>query len=112
MVDIIAHPTGRILLQRRPYGLDIHEVIAAAVEHDVALEINASPQRLDLDDVDARSSVKAGCKLSINTDSHSTGMLMNMRYGVMQARRGWVEAGDVINTWSLKQLRTWLSKRR
>lgn len=112
MVDIIAHPTGRILLQRRPYGLDIHEVIAAAAEHDVALEINASPQRLDLDDVDSRSAVKAGCKLSINTDSHSTGMLTNMRYGVMQARRGWVEAESVINAWDLKHLRTWLAKRR
>jgi DNA polymerase (family 10) len=112
MVDILAHPTGRILLQRRPYGLNIHEVIEAAAEHDVALEINASPQRLDLDDVDSRSAVKAGCKLSINTDSHSTGMLGNMRYGVTQARRGWVEAESVINTWSLSNLRKWLKTRR
>jgi DNA polymerase (family X) len=111
-IDIVAHPTGRILLRRVPYGLHLDELIAACAEHDVALEINASPQRLDLDDAHARFAVQQGCKLTINTDAHSPEMLHNMRYGIMQARRGWVEAGDVINTSSARKLKSWLKRRR
>jgi DNA polymerase (family X) len=111
-IDIVAHPTGRILLRRAPYGLHLDELIAACAEHDVALEINASPQRLDLDDAHARFAVQQGCKLTINTDAHSPEMLHNMRYGIMQARRGWVEAGDVINTSSARKLKSWLKRRR
>ncbi len=111
-IDIVAHPTGRILLRRAPYGLHLDELIAACAEHDVALEINASPQRLDLDDAHARFAVQQGCKLTINTDAHSPEMLHNMRYGIMQARRGWVEAGNVINTSSAHKLKSWLKRRR
>ncbi len=111
LIDIVAHPTGRVLLARQPYGLHLDQLIAACAENDVALEINASPQRLDLDDSHARFAVQQGCRLSINTDAHSPDSLTDMRYGVMQARRGWVEAGTVINTWSLRKLRSWLKRR-
>lgn len=111
-IDMVAHPTGRVLLQRQAYGLHVDQLIAACAEHDVALEINASPQRLDLDDTHARFAVQQGCKLTINTDSHNLEMLHNMRYGIMQARRGWVEAADVINTWSARKLKSWLKRRR
>lgn len=112
LIDIVAHPTGRVLLQRRPYGLHIDQLIAACAEEDVALEINAAPDRLDLDDTHARFAVQKGCRLSINTDSHTPDMLNNMRYGVFQARRGWVSADDVINTWPLDDFRRWIAKRR
>lgn len=112
LVDIIAHPTGRVLLQRQPYGLHIDELIEACADEDVALEINAAPDRLDLDDTHARFAVDKGCRISINTDSHQPEMLYNMRYGVFQARRGWITAGDVINTWSLEDFRDWIASRR
>jgi len=112
LIDFVAHPTGRVLLSRQPYGLHIDQLIAACAENDVALEINASPERLDLDDTHARYAVQQGCRLTINTDAHDPEMLQNMRYGVMQARRGWVEAESVINTWSLRNLKSWLKQRR
>lgn len=111
-VDIFAHPTGRLLLEREAYGIHIEEVIEAAVEYAVALEINAHPQRLDLSDVHARLAKDRGVKLSINTDAHDASHLEFMQYGVVTARRGWVEAGDVINTWALKELKAWLAARR
>ncbi|NLJ36053.1 MAG: DNA polymerase/3'-5' exonuclease PolX [candidate division WS1 bacterium] len=112
MIDFVGHPTGRLLLARQPYGLHLDQLISACAEHDVALEINASPQRLDLDDVHSRRAVEQGCKLTINTDAHDPQMLHSMRYGVMQARRGWVEAPTVINTWPLADLKAWLAARR
>lgn len=111
-MDIFAHPTGRMLLSRDPYGIHIEEVIAAAVAHDVALEINASPQRLDLGDVHARLAAERGAKLTINTDAHHVAHLDFMQYGVLTARRGWIEADTVINTWPLDRLREWLAARR
>jgi DNA polymerase (family 10) len=111
LIDLLAHPTGRVLLEREAYGLHLEEVIAAAAAHDVALEINAFPNRLDLSDVDARRAREHGCKLSINTDSHDVAHLPFMQYGVFVARRAWLSAADVINTWSLRQLRQWLRKR-
>lgn len=111
-VDMLAHPTGRILLGRDAYGIHVGEVIDAAVEHDVALEINAAPDRLDLSDVHARLAADRGAKLAINTDAHSLAHLDFMRYGVLTARRGWVEARTVINTWPLDDLLAWLQSRR
>jgi DNA polymerase (family 10) len=111
-MDIFAHPTGRLLLEREPYGIHIEPVIEAAVRHDVALEINASPHRLDLNDAHARLAQSRGAKLSINTDAHRADHLAFMPFGVMTARRGWVEAKTVINTWDRRRLRTWLGKRR
>ena len=111
-IDMLSHPTGRILLNRDPYGLHIAEVIEAAVEHDVALEINASPDRLDLSDVHARLAVERGAKLTINTDAHRLRDFAFMRYGILTARRGWVSPDAVVNTWPLARLREWLQSRR
>ncbi|MBD3293743.1 MAG: PHP domain-containing protein, partial [Armatimonadia bacterium] len=111
-VDMLSHPTGRILLWRDAHGIHVSEVVEAAVEHDVALEINAAPDRLDLSDVHARLAAERGAKLCINTDAHRLEHLDFMRFGVLTARRGWVEAPSVINTWPLEDLLAWLKGRR
>ncbi len=111
-VDILGHPTGRLLLQREAYGIHLDDVIEAAGELDVAVEINANPHRLDLDDIHARFAQDNGTLLSINTDAHAIEHLDFMRYGVATARRGWIEASSVINTWPLSKLQNWLRRRR
>ncbi|MGD9495195.1 MAG: DNA polymerase/3'-5' exonuclease PolX [Armatimonadota bacterium] len=111
-IDILAHPTGRLLLGRDPYAVRVAEIIEAAIAQDVALEINAAPDRLDLSDVHARLAVDRGALLSINTDAHDLRHLDFLRYGVLTARRGWVTAPSVINTWPLRRLRSWLTRRR
>jgi DNA polymerase (family 10) len=109
-VHILGHPTGRLLGKREPSALDIDEVIAAAAETGVLLEINAQPERLDLADVHIRAARDAGVGLVISTDAHHTSELACLRYGVDQARRGWCEAGDIANTRSLKALRARLRR--
>ncbi len=111
-IDILGHPTGRLLLQREPFGIHLNEVIEAAGELDVAVEINANPHRLDLDDVHARFAQGNGTLLSINTDAHEISHLDFMQYGVYTARRGWIEPQSVINTWPVGQVREWLAQRR
>ena len=111
-MDILAHPTGRLLLGRKGYEVHVEKIIEAAVAHQVALEINANPHRLDLSDVNARLAVERGALLSINTDAHAGEELPLMRYGVMTARRGWVGPEAVINTWPVDELRRWLRERR
>jgi DNA polymerase (family 10) len=103
-VSILAHPTGRLILEREAYKVNLKEVFQAAIDHGVVLEINAYPDRLDLRDVDARMAKEMGARLVISTDAHSTGQLELMRFGVFTARRGWVEARDVINTLPLPPL--------
>lgn len=95
---IIGHPTGRRLDARPGYELDFSRLIEAAAERNVAFEINAQPERLDLSDTYARQAAEAGVKIAISTDAHSPGHLAFMRYGINQARRGWVEADSVLNT--------------
>ncbi|MGD9518809.1 MAG: DNA polymerase/3'-5' exonuclease PolX [Armatimonadota bacterium] len=112
LIDFVGHPTGRVLLKRDAYGLHLDAVLEAAASHDVALEINAFPNRLDLCDVDARRARDRGVRLTINTDSHDVAHLGFMQYGVYTARRGWSEAADVVNTWNLEDLRSWFRKRR
>ncbi len=111
-MDILAHPTGRLLLEREAYGIHLEQVIAAAAEAQMAIEINASPHRLDLDEVHCCLAQEQGVLLCINTDAHSVDRLDEMRYGVTVARRGWIEASTVINTWPLRKLRQWLTGRR
>lgn len=111
-MDVLAHPTGRLLLERPAYGIHLDRVMEAALEHNVALEINASPHRLDLSDTHARRAQSLGLKLTINTDAHHADQLSLMPYGVTTARRGWVRAETVINTWPLERLRAWLASRR
>ena len=110
-VDIIGHPTGRLLGKRMPYAVDVERIIDAAADTGTALEINASPYRLDLDDIYAKRAVEMGILLSINTDAHSAADLDMLHFGVATARRGWVKAQDVINTWKPEQLETWLKSR-
>lgn len=103
-VNIFGHPTGRILLQREPYSFDFEEVVKAASGEGVALEINAHPARLDLNDVLARRAKEMGARLAIDTDAHSSRQLDLMSYGVFTARRAWLEKEDVINTYPRKKL--------
>ncbi len=98
LVHILGHPTGRLIQEREPYEIDLRAVIAACVRHGVALEINAHPHRLDLDDVHAREAKEMGAKLVLSTDSHSTSELELLRFGVDVARRAGLEAGDVLTT--------------
>ena len=110
-VDIIAHPTGRLLPNREGADLDMDSILGAAAEHNVALEINAHPSRLDLEDIYARRAVEMGIPLCINTDAHSPADLEMLHFGVATARRGWVEAKHVINTWGKDRLLDWLHSR-
>ena len=110
-VDIIGHPTGRLIPDREGADLDMDAILAAAAETGVALEINAHPARLDLDDVYARRAKELGIPLSINTDAHSEADLDMLPYGVATARRAWIEAKDVINCWTKDKLLKWLKKR-
>jgi len=104
LVDAIGHPTGRLLERREPYPLDIDRVIAKAVETGTFLEINANPDRRDLNDVYARAAAEAGVTLLIDSDAHWPETLRNMRYGVATARRGWLTAANVGNTRPWKEL--------
>jgi DNA polymerase (family 10) len=112
LVHIIGHPTGR-LIERRP-GLepDMNELIGAAIEHNVALEINAHWMRLDLRDTHVRAAVEAGALISINCDDHSPADYDNLRFGVLTAQRGWLTPEQCINTWSAKKLHDWLKGKR
>lgn len=110
-VDIIGHPTGRLISDREGADLDMEAVFKAAAETGVALEINAHPSRLDLDDMYARRAKDLGIPISINTDSHSEDDFDNLFYGVAIARRAWLTRDDVINCWSTKKLLSWLNKK-
>jgi DNA polymerase (family 10) len=96
--QIIAHPTGRLLLRRDPIDYNMEKVLEACAKHDVAMECNSYPDRLDLKDVYLRMCKERGVKVVISTDSHNTGNLAFIRHGVTMARRGWLEKRDVINT--------------
>ncbi len=102
-VDMIAHPTGRLLPDRAGADLDMDAVLAAAAETGTILEINAHPARLDLRDSHVRRAVELGVRLAINTDAHRPGEFDNRRYGVATAQRGWATAADVVNTWPLDE---------
>ncbi len=108
-VDIIGHPTGRLLGQREAYDVDMERLVEAAARTDTALEINASPDRLDLSDAHARLARERGAKLTISTDAHSRYELRCMEYGIGVARRAWVEPKDVLNTRPLKELQAYFA---
>jgi DNA polymerase (family 10) len=108
-VDIIGHPTGRMINSREGLPLDFTAVAECAAEHGTALEVNANPLRLDLHGEAVRTVVEAGGTIAIDTDAHGPGAFDNVRYGVQTARRGWAEAADVINTWDSDRLRSFIS---
>lgn len=103
-IDIIAHPSGRIIAERDGADLDYEAILHAAAETHTLMEINAHPSRLDLDDVHARRAIDLGCILTINTDAHEPAGLDVMPYGVAVARRAWVAADKVVNTWPVEKL--------
>jgi DNA polymerase (family 10) len=96
--QIIAHPTGRLLLRRDPFAYDMERVLDACAKHGVAMECNSYPDRLDLKDLHLRMCKDRGVKVVISTDSHSVSNLAFIRYGVTTARRGWLTKADVLNT--------------
>jgi DNA polymerase (family 10) len=111
-VNILAHPTGRLIGERDPYDVDLEAVFAAAKQHGKAVEINAQPSRLDLNDHHARRARDLGVMISIDTDTHFLDQLENMTLGVATARRAWIGKSDVINTMPLDKLLTWAHKVR
>ncbi|QKK09506.1 MAG: DNA polymerase/3'-5' exonuclease PolX [Planctomycetota bacterium] len=110
-VNIIGHPTGRLINKRPGIEPAMDEIYAAAKEHDVALEINAHWLRLDLRDTHVRGAVEAECLIAIDCDVHRAGDFDNLRYGVLTGRRGWLPKDRCINTWSAKKLQGWLAKK-
>jgi len=106
--DVLGHPTGRLINDRPGLSPDVERLATAAVDAETALEINANPHRLDLNDEAVRTAVEAGATLAIDTDAHGIGELDFRRYGVHTARRGWAETGDVLNARSAADLRSWL----
>jgi DNA polymerase (family 10) len=110
-VDIIGHPSGRLLLHREPSNLDMETVLREALANKVVLEINANPSRLDLDEVYARRAAEMGILLSIDSDAHSPDQFDLLKYGVSVARRAWVNPQQMINTWEPEQLLSWLARR-
>lgn len=107
-VDVLGHPTGRIINSRPGLDVDVGQVVDAAAEHGVALEVNANPARLDLADQAIRRCVAAGVPVVVNTDAHSPREFEYVRYGVHTAMRGWAETADVLNTWPVAELRAFL----
>jgi len=103
-VDIIGHPTGRLISKREGYAIDIEKVIKKAIETRTILECNAYPDRLDLNDVNLKRCKELGVKISIGTDAHSVEELKWMKFGVATCRRGWLEKDDVVNTYPLDRL--------
>jgi len=112
VVDILGHPTGRLLGARDPYPVAMERIFDAAVEHSVALEINAAQDRLDLSGEYAFQARERGIPMSVNTDAHRPELLTALRFGIGQARRAWLTPDDVLNAWSVDRLLGWLRHRR
>ena len=104
-VDVIGHPTGRVIMKREPIKLDMEKVLDAAKENNVFMEINAYPERLDLNDVNVKLAVERGVKISIGTDAHTISHMKYLELGTAVARRGWAKKEDVINTYDIRELR-------
>ena len=111
-VDIVGHPTGRRMLRREPYPVDIEAVVDAAARHGVALEINCQVERLDLNDVHARLARDRGVPLVISSDAHSRSAFVRLRWGVLVARRAWLQTADVLNTRPFDEFRAALRRHR
>ncbi len=109
-IRCVAHPTGRLIGERVPYEIDIAKIIIAAKENNTAIEINASPHRLDMNENFTYKAREAGVPICINTDSHSPESFLTMRYGINVARRAWCTAENIVNAWSLEKLKKWLGQ--
>nr|WP_289036857.1 DNA polymerase/3'-5' exonuclease PolX [uncultured Allobacillus sp.] len=111
-VDMIAHPTGRLIRRREGYALDINTFIDWAVETNTIIELNANPNRLDLHWTELRKAQEKGARIAINTDAHSYQMLDDMAIGVKAARKGWIEKDTVVNTWTPEELHSYLKMKK
>ncbi|MFQ5771933.1 MAG: PHP domain-containing protein, partial [bacterium] len=111
-VTMLGHPTGRLLLGREGYPLDMHKIIAAAAEYDVVLELNASPHRFDIDWRYGKYAKEKGVLISINPDSHSVEGLPDINYGVGIARKGWLEKENILNTMTLEEIEQFFKQRK
>ncbi len=111
-VDILGHPTGRLLGERPPSEIDVERVLQECVATGTVVEINAAPERLDLNDVYARRAIELGCKVAINTDAHAIADFTKLEYGIAVARRGWLSAADVINARPLHKMLGMLKDKR
>ena len=111
-VDIVGHPTGRRILKRQPYAVDMEAVVDAAEQHGVALEINCQVDRLDLNDVHAKLARDRGVPLVISTDAHSRLAFGRLRWGILMARRAWLQPADVLNTRPFDEFRGALRRHR
>ncbi|HEX9988832.1 MAG TPA: DNA polymerase/3'-5' exonuclease PolX [Chloroflexia bacterium] len=110
-VDILGHPTGRLINQREPSAMDVSAVIKEAAQTGTALEINAAPDRLDLDDIYVKEAMEEGCLLSVDTDAHHRDNYSLLEYGIGIARRGWATPDRVLTTWEPERLEAWLQSR-
>jgi len=111
-VAVLAHPTGRLLLEREPCDIDMGRILRAARARGCFLEINAQPDRLDLSDAHCRMAKEEGVRLSLGSDAHRAGDFANLAFGINQARRGWLEATDIINTQPVSELKALLASAR
>jgi len=108
--NVLAHPTGRLINQRDAYDVDMERVMSAALERRCYMELNAQPDRLDLNDVHCRLAKEMGLKVAISTDAHGTSDLQYMRFGIDQARRGWLGPKDALNARSWPELERLLAR--
>jgi DNA polymerase (family 10) len=109
-VDIISHPTGRLIQKRGEYEIDFDKILKVAKETGTILEINSYPERLDLNDVNIKKAKEMGVKMVINTDAHHVDQMRFIELGIAQARRGWAEKEDIINCWPLEKMLKFLKK--
>ena len=109
---LLAHPTGRVIEERAPYDVDLLRIVRHARQRGCFLELNAHPERLDLLDTGCRMAKEEGVLVAINSDAHGRDEFANLRFGIGQARRGWLEAGDVLNSRPLAELRKLLAGTR
>ncbi len=112
LVDILAHPTGRLIAVRPPYDVNMDALMEAAAEYNVCLELNSCPERLDLKDSHLRLAKERGIMVALSTDAHSTLQLQNMIFGIHMARRGWIEPRNILNAMDLRALTNFLSARK
>ena len=111
-VDILGHPTGRLLSGRDGLPLDMYKIIDAAAEYDVVVELNASPHRFDIDWRFCKYAKEKGVLISINPDAHSIDGINDMKYGIGIAHKGWLESGNIFNALSLNEVEQFFKKRR
>jgi DNA polymerase (family X) len=111
-VDILGHPTGRRLLKRAPYAVDVEAIVDGAARHGVAIEINCQVERLDFNDVHAKLARDRGVPLVISSDAHSRTAYARLRWGLIVARRAWLEAAHVLNTRPFEEFKASLRRHR